>query len=429
MTARIELPPHQPRSEAAKLALDGIRVIDFTHFIAGPVCTLILADFGAEVIKIENAARGDDIRAMRTFQLAGEGGPFLWANRNKQSVGLDLSLPKRREVARRLITEADIVVENFSAGVMERLGLDYASVSAGNSRLIYCSISAFGREGELAQRAGFDPVAQAEGGLMSVNSHPGASPVVVGTPVVDLTIGMMASNAILAALAARSRHGIGQRVEIAMFDQAVTMLAYLATNALISGENPVRAGNVGSTVVPTGVFEAADGPMFICCANERTYQRLAIDVLGRPDLATHADYATMSARVQNREALVSLLKAILATDSRDAWLTKIRGWRAGRPGRDSFRSSCRRRHPQARPPQPESAPDRRHGAAYRAAIPPQRHTGSGSVGSADPRPAFHASAVRTVGIRPRQARRSGRDRRARRHTAFFRSDRQLNVQP
>ena len=324
MTARFELPPHQPRPEAAKLALAGIRVIDFTHFIAGPVCTLILADFGAEVIKIENAARGDDMRAMRTFQLGGEGGPFLWANRNKQSVGLDLSLPEGREIARLLIAEADIVVENFSAGVMDRLGLDYASVSAGNPRLIYCSISAFGREGELAQRAGFDPIAQAEAGLMSINGHPADPPVVVGTPVVDLTTGMMAGNAILAALAARNQHGIGQRVEIAMFDQAVTMLAYLATNALISGQNPVRAGNVGSTVVPTGVFEATDGPMFLCCANERTYQRLAVDVLGRPDLATHASYATMQARVQNREALVSLLKAIFATDSRDAWLTKMR---------------------------------------------------------------------------------------------------------
>ncbi len=274
MTARFELPPHQPRPEAAKLALEGVRVIDFTHFIAGPVCTLILADFGAEVIKIENAARGDDMRAMRTFQLSGEGGPFLWANRNKQSVGLDLSLPAGREIARLLIAEADIVVENFSAGVMERLGLDYASVSAGNPRLIYCSISAFGREGELAQRAGFDPIAQAEAGLMSINGHPADPPVVVGTPVVDLTTGMMAGNAILAALAAR--------------------------------------------------IEAADGPMFLCCANERTYQRLAVDVLGRPDLATHANYATMPARVQNRQALVSLLKAIFATDSREAWLTKMR---------------------------------------------------------------------------------------------------------
>ncbi len=305
MTARLELPPHRPRPEAAKLALEGVRVVDFTHFIAGPVCTLILADFGAEVIKIENAARGDDMRAFRTFEIAGEAGPFLWANRNKQSVGLDLALQEGREIARRLIA-------------------DYASVAADNPRLIYCSISAFGREGELAQRAGFDPIAQAEGGLMSVNGHPDAPPVVVGTPVVDLTTGMMASNAILAALAARSQHGIGQRVEIAMFDQAVTMLAYLATNALISGENPVRAGNVGSTAVPTGVFEAADGPMFICCANERTYQRLAIDVLGRPDLATHADYVTMSARVRNREALVSLLKGIFVTDSRDAWLMKMR---------------------------------------------------------------------------------------------------------
>ncbi len=414
MTARLELPPHRPRPEAAKLALEGVRVVDFTHFIAGPVCTLILADFGAEVIKIENAARGDDMRAFRTFEIAGEAGPFLWANRNKQSVGLDLALQEGREIARRLIAGADIVVENFSAGVMERLGLDYANVAADNPRLIYCSISAFGREGELAQRAGFDPIAQAEGGLMSVNGHPDAPPVVVGTPVVDLTTGMMASNAILAALAARSQHGIGQRVEIAMFDQAVTMLAYLATNALISGENPVRVGNVGFTVVPTGVFEAADGPMFICCANERTYQRLAIDVLGRSDLATHADYATMSARVQNREALVSLLKGIFVTDSRDAWLMKMRaaGWR---------------RHPRTRPAQPDPAPDRRHGAAYRAAVPPQRHAGGESASGTNAWPTYRASAVRGVGIRPRRTRNPGRDRSARRSATRFKR-RQLNDQ-
>jgi formyl-CoA transferase len=323
MTNFQELPPHRPRPEAAKLALDGVRVIDFSHFIAGPVCTLILADFGAEVIKIENAARGDDMRALGTARLGGEGGPFLWANRNKESVGLDLSLPEGREIARRLIATADVVVENFSAGVMDRLGLDYATVSSDNPRLIYCSISAFGRQGELAQRAGFDPIAQAEGGLMSINGHPGSSPVVIGTPMVDLTTGMTASNAILAALAARSQYGIGQYVEVAMFDQAVTMLSYLATNTLISGEDPVRKGNMG-TAGAVGVYETADSPIFLCCANERTYQRLAIDVLGRPDLATNPDYATIPARIQNRDPLVAILNEIFITDTRAAWLAKMR---------------------------------------------------------------------------------------------------------
>jgi crotonobetainyl-CoA:carnitine CoA-transferase CaiB-like acyl-CoA transferase len=323
MTVRFELPPHQPRPQAAKLALGGLRVVDFSHFIAGPTCTLILADFGAKVIKIENAARGDDMRAMGTARLGGEGGPFLWANRNKESVALDLSLPEGREIARQLIATADIVVENFSPGVMERLGLDYATVSSNNPRLIYCSISAFGRNGELAERAGFDPIVQAEGGLMSINGHPGSSPVVIGTPMVDLTTGMMASNAILAALAARSQHGIGQYVEVAMFDQAVNMLSYLATNTLISGADPVRTGNTG-TAGAIGVYETADRPIFLCCANDRTYQRLAADVLDRPDLASHADYATMPARIQNRDTLVALLNAVFITDTRDAWLQKMR---------------------------------------------------------------------------------------------------------
>jgi crotonobetainyl-CoA:carnitine CoA-transferase CaiB-like acyl-CoA transferase len=217
-----------------------------------------------------------------------------------------------------------VVVENFSAGVMERLGLDYASLSEANPRLIYCSISAFGREGDLAQWAGFDPIAQAEGGLMSINGHPGAPAVVIGTPVVDITTGMMASNAILAALVARFQHGVGQHIEIAMFDQAVTMLAYQATNTLITGHDPVREGNSGTSVVPIGVFEASDGPMFLCCANERTFQRLAVDVLGRRDLAEHPDYATMAGRARNRAELVALLNAVFATDTREAWLAKMR---------------------------------------------------------------------------------------------------------
>jgi crotonobetainyl-CoA:carnitine CoA-transferase CaiB-like acyl-CoA transferase len=324
MSFDLELPAHQPRPEGAKLALSGIRVIDFSHFIAGPTASLILADFGAEVIKIENATRGDDMRQMGTARLGGEGGSFLWANRNKQSVGLDLSVPKGREIARELIAKADIVLENFSTGVMDRLGLDYATVSRDNPKLIYCSISAFGREGEFAGRAGFDPIVQAEGGLMSINGHPDTAHVVVGTPMVDLTTGMMAGNAILAALAARNQHGIGQYVEVAMYDQAITMLTYLATNTLISGEDPVRKGNVGS-MAGTGMYETSDRPIFLCCANERTYQRLAIEVLGRPDLAADPDYATMPARIQNKEKLNVILAGIFKAETRDTWLSKMRG--------------------------------------------------------------------------------------------------------
>jgi len=322
MTARHPLPPHQPRPEGAKLALSGVRVIDFSHFIAGPTASMILADFGAEVIKIENAARGDDMRQGAGPRIGGEGGAFLWANRNKQSLGLDLSVSEGREVARRLIAMADIVVENFSAGVMERLGLDYPSVSQDNPRLIYCSISAFGREGELARRAGFDPIGQAEGGLMAINGHPDGPPVMIGTPIVDLTSGMMASNAILAALAARSQYGIGQHVEIAMFDQAVTMLAYFATNTLISGEDPVRIGNA-PLLAGAGVYETSDAPIFLCCANDRTYQRLVIDVLDRADLATHPDYATVAGRGENRDALNQILCELLRRDTRENWLEKM----------------------------------------------------------------------------------------------------------
>lgn len=322
MTARPQLPPHQSRPEGAKLALSGVRVIDFSHFIAGPTASMILADFGAEVIKVENASRGDDMRQAAGPRIGGEGGAFLWANRNKQSIGLDLSVPEGRDIARRLIAVADIVVENFSSGVMERLGLDYPSVSQDNPRLIYCSISAFGREGELARRAGFDPIGQAEGGLMAINGHPDGPPVMMGTPIVDLTSGMMASNAILAALAARSQHGIGQHVEVAMFDQAVTMLSYLATNTLISGEDPVRTGNA-PPLAGAGVYQTFDAPIFLCCANDRTYQRLVIDVLDRADLATHPHYATMAGRSENCDSLNEILCELLRRDTRENWLKKM----------------------------------------------------------------------------------------------------------
>ncbi len=324
MVAIADLPHHRPRPADAKTALGGMRVIDFTHFLAGPMCTLILADFGAEVIKIENADRGDDFRGMKmSAEVGGEGGPFLFANRNKRSVGLDLSRPEGREVVRGLIAGADIVVENFSAGVMKRLGLDYPTVSVTNPGLIYCSIGAYGRDGALAHRAGFDPVAQAEGGLMAVNGHADAAPVAIGTPVVDISTGMSASIAVLAAIAARLRHGAGQYVEVNLFDQAVAMLAYLATNTLITGNDPVRAGNLSAGSVPVGVFEASDAPMYLCCANDRTYHRLATDVLGRPELATDPDYATAAARVRNRAALVALLRAAFATAPRATWLAKM----------------------------------------------------------------------------------------------------------
>ncbi|PAL24316.1 CaiB/BaiF CoA-transferase family protein [Sphingopyxis sp. GW247-27LB] len=328
--SQLELPAYHPRPAQAEVALEDIRVVDFTHFVAGPFCTMMLGDLGADVIKVENAARGDDMRMAQPPEIGGEGGPFLWANRNKRSIGLDLANEGGRDVARQLIAQADIVVENFSAGVMEKFGLDYASVAPDNPGLIYCSISAYGRDGPLAKRTGFDPIAQAESGLMSINGAPDGPAMAIGTPLIDITSGMMAGNAVLAALFARSRTGRGQLVEVAMYDQAITMLAYQATNYLISGSNPSRSGNFSRTTAPVGVFSTRDGDIFVCCANERTYQRLAIDVLERPDLVEDIRFATNASRAANYDVIMPLIADIFASETRATWLQKMRA--TGVPG-------------------------------------------------------------------------------------------------
>ncbi len=224
----------------APVALDGLKVVDFTRVVAGPACTQTLADFGAEVIKIENPDGGDDTRSYDNADLAGESAAFVSLNRNKRSIALDLSKPKACDVARELIDRADVVVENFSAGVMRRFGLDYASVAAANPRLVYCSISAYGREGPFAARSGFDPITQAESGFMSLNGFPDGPPVRAGPPVIDIATGMSACNAILLALLARDRLGRGQHVEVALFDIAVAMTGFYGMAYLMNGVNQSR---------------------------------------------------------------------------------------------------------------------------------------------------------------------------------------------
>ena len=189
MTARPQLPDRAPRTKGVPTALDGLLVVDFTRVVAGPACTQTLADFGAEVIKIENPDGGDDTRHYEHADLAGESAAFVSLNRNKRGIALDLTKPEARDVARELIARADVVVENFSSGVMKKYGLDYASVAPTNPRLVYCSISAYGRQGPFASRPGFDPITQAESGFMSLNGFPDGPPVRTGPPVVDMADG------------------------------------------------------------------------------------------------------------------------------------------------------------------------------------------------------------------------------------------------
>ncbi len=313
-----------PRPGNAPLALAGIRVADFSHFIAGPLCSMILADLGAEVIKIEKAEGGDDFRRIRPPVTEQEGAPYVWANRGKKSIALDLTREDARRVARDIIDRSDVVLENFSTGVMAKFGLDYATVSADNPRLIYASVSAYGRDGALKDRLGFDPITQAESGFMSMNGEPDRVGLRAGPSIMDMSTAMMTCNAVLAALFARERLGRGQLIESALFDTAVTMVGFHAMNYLVSGDEPTRFGNNSRDTVPTAAMETLDGPIFIACANDRTWQRMAIRVLERPDLAEHPDYAKTRERTQNRDALMEVVQDILKTRPRAWWLARMR---------------------------------------------------------------------------------------------------------
>jgi formyl-CoA transferase len=323
MTARPQLPDRTPRQKGAPTALDGLLVIDFTRVVAGPAATQTLADFGAEVIKIENPEGGDDTRHYEHADLAGESAAFVSLNRNKRGIALDLTKPEACEVARELIARADVLVENFSSGVMRKYGLDYASVAPGNPRLVYCSISAYGRQGPFASRPGFDPITQAESGFMSLNGFPDGPPVRTGPPAVDMLTGMSACNAILLALLARDRLGRGQHVEVALFDIALAMTQFYGMAYLMSGKNPSRQGNSPNGSPSVGVYHASDAPFYIACANDRLYRRLVIEVLGRPDLAS-GEFGDRRSRTANKDKLRAILTGIFVQDLRENWMAKMK---------------------------------------------------------------------------------------------------------
>jgi crotonobetainyl-CoA:carnitine CoA-transferase CaiB-like acyl-CoA transferase len=323
MTARPQLPDRTPREKGAPTALDGLLVVDFTRVVAGPACTQTLADFGAEVIKIENPDGGDDTRHYEHADLAGESAAFISLNRSKRGIALDLTKPAACEVARELIARADVVVENFSSSVMKKYGLDYAAVAPTNPRLVYCSISAYGRQGPFAARPGFDPITQAESGFMSLNGFPDGPPVRTGPPAIDMVTGMAACNAILLALLARDRLGRGQQVEVALFDIATAMTGFYGMAYLMTGKNPSRQGNSPNGSPSVGLYEASDAPFYIACANDRLYRRLVVDVLDRPDLAS-GEFVDRRSRTANKDKLRAILTGIFAQDQRENWVTRMK---------------------------------------------------------------------------------------------------------
>jgi crotonobetainyl-CoA:carnitine CoA-transferase CaiB-like acyl-CoA transferase len=320
-----EFPTHDKRPAAAPLALEGVKIIDFTHYIAGPFATMLLADLGADVVKVETPGKGDDFRRYPPMQheiVAGP--PFLWCNRNKRSIALDLKSEQGLSIARRLIDKADVLVENFSAGVMARLGLAYETVRETNPRLIFCSVSAYGRTGEYKDRLGFDPIAQAESGFISMNGYKDREGVRALSPVMDISTAMMASNAILGALFSRERTGMGQAVDVALYDTSIQMTGYAAFQEMFTGRAAPRYGNVSPDTCPSAAFSASDGSFYINSGNDRIFRRLVEDVVGLPEMAADPRFQTNQGRIDHREEIFARVQAVFKEKPRAYWSQRMR---------------------------------------------------------------------------------------------------------
>jgi crotonobetainyl-CoA:carnitine CoA-transferase CaiB-like acyl-CoA transferase len=304
-------------------ALSDVVVIDLSRVFAGPYCTMMMGDLGATVIKVEQPGKGDDTREFGPPYIAGEAAYYLGLNRNKYSVTLDFKQPDHLKRLRELISTATVLVENFRPGTLDKLGLGYDDLRALNPGLIYCSISGYGQTGPYATRAGYDFVAQAESGIMAVTGEIEGEPQRVGTPVADTTAGMYALMSILAALHVRDKTGQGQRIDISLFEAAVSLLGNVSANHLISGKEAPRLGNSHPNIVPYQAFRTQDGYIVVSCGNDRLYQALCT-LLERADLAHDTRFATNPERVRNRDALIPMLQAeFLKRDTND-WLEQLR---------------------------------------------------------------------------------------------------------
>lgn len=319
----------ESRTPGTSLPLAGVRVLDFSRVLAGPWSGMVLGDLGAEVIKVEHPERGDDTRdwGLRIGQT--ETAYFNSVNRNKRSITLDLQTPEGQRMARDLAKTCDVVIQNFKFGGMEKLGLGYEQLSRENPRLIYCSISGYDRTGPEAARPGYDLVVQGEAGLMAMNGEAGQPPLKFGVAAVDLFTGMYSAQAMLAALFERERTGRGRHIEMALFDCGLMITAYYGLEALVMGEDPPRYGNAHPSIVPYGVFDAADGPLVITVGNNSQFERFCREVIERPDLADDERFKTNLLRARHREALVPELTRELGSRPRRLLLERLA--RAGIP--------------------------------------------------------------------------------------------------
>src|SRR5690349_10735115 len=333
-------PSNRIQSRAMQLAqpsvpgpLSHLTILDLSRVLAGPWCTQLLADLGATVIKIEKPGSGDDTRAWGPPFLkdvegrdTGEAAYYLACNRGKLSVAIDFTQPEGRDLVLALARPADALVENFKVGGLAKYGLDFASVSALNPRLVYASITGFGQDGPYADRAGYDFIIQGMGGMMSVtglpDDQPGGGPMRAGVAIADLFTGMYSCVAILAVLYRRERSGEGAVIDMALFDTQIAVMANQASNALISGKDPPRQGNTHPNIVPYQPFAAADQPIIIAVGNDRQFARLA-DICGHPEWVKDERFASNAARVANRDDMVRLVSVEIARKRAAEWLEQL----------------------------------------------------------------------------------------------------------
>lgn len=309
-------------------ALHGITVLDLSRVLAGPYCTMMLGDMGAEVIKVEGPRSKDDTRAWGPPYTGGESAYYLCANRNKRAITLDLKSERGREIAKRLIARSDVVVQNFKAGTLEKLGLGYDVMKAVNPQVILASITGFGRNGPYKDEPGYDYIIQAMAGFMSITGEKNGQPMKAGVAIADVLTGMNTVIAILAALYERNRSGQGQELDISLFDSQIAGLVNAASNYLISGQIPVRLGNEHPNVVPYQVFPTGDAEMVVAVGNDRQFAKFA-EVLGMPEMASDAKFATNPQRVAHREELIDIISRRMKEKASGEWRSLLQ--KAGIP--------------------------------------------------------------------------------------------------
>jgi len=311
-----------PQTATSLPPLDGLLVVDLTRVLSGPYCTMLLADMGARVIKIEQPGKGDDTRAWGPPFVGIESAYFLSINRNKESLTLDLKQPEARQILERLLDRADVLVENFRPATMERLGFGYDVVSRRWPRVVYCSISGFGQTGPRRDEPGYDAVIQAEAGLMSITGEPDGPPLRLGVAIADIVAGMTAAQGIAMALLARHRSGRGQLVDVGMLDSTAALLTYQAANYFATGRAPERLGNRHPTIVPYETFASSDGEVVVAVGNDELWKRFC-RAIGMSDLVADARFATNRARVEHYAELEPLISSRLRTRTTAEWISAL----------------------------------------------------------------------------------------------------------